>query len=122
MAALTADAVLRKSRIGIGVLRALAPADLAGVAEKAGWLDRPAPARYGVGRIAGRDVPGAGLRVPGDGRLEKESVADIAKAATRNAGSDVVAELALVSRFALGQPDQAVGVDVVSDLGSGVAE
>ena len=77
--------------------RALAPARLAGMAEEAGRLDRPAPAGYGIGGVAGRDVPGTGLRVPGDRRLEEESVAEVAKAAAGNTRADVVAELALVS-------------------------
>ena len=97
VAALAADTVLAESRIAVAIERALAPADLAGVAEEAGWLDRPAPAGCGVGRIPGRDVPGPGLRVPRDRRLEEESVAEVGKAAAGNAGSDVVAELALIS-------------------------
>src|SRR4051794_853488 len=99
----TGNTVLIEGRISIGVYRAFARARLAGVAEKAGWLDGPAPSRCRVGRVARRDVPGTGLRVPCDRRLEKESVADVAKAATGNAGSNVVAKLALISLFTLGQ-------------------
>ena len=97
MAALTPHTVLPKGGIAVPVLRALAPANLARMAKEAGWLDRPAPAGCRVGRITWRDVPRTRLRVPGDRRFEEESVARIGEAAAGNAGSDVVAELALVS-------------------------
>src|SRR5436305_349377 len=122
VATLAADAVLRKSRIAVCILRPLASANLAGVAKQAGWLDRPAPVGRGIGRIPGRDVPGTRLRIPGNGRLEQESIAKVAKAATRNAGSEEVAELPLLSRIPLREPDQTAAVDVVTNSGSGVEE
>ena len=122
VAALARNTILSKRRIAVGVDRALSPTRLAGVAEEAGWLDGPAPAGCGIGRVAGRDVPGTGLRVPRDRRLEEESVADEAKAPAGSSRADVVAELALLSLLAPGEPDQAVGIDVITDLGCGVAE
>src|SRR5436305_20657 len=74
------DTVLGEYRVCVPVYRALPPTGLAGVAEEARWLYRPAPTGNRIPRIARRDVPRRRLCIPRHRRLEKESVPEIGKA------------------------------------------
>jgi len=62
------------------------------------------------------------LGVPGDRRFEEEVVEDEAETAACDTGADVVVELSLLSLVALGEAYQALGIDVVADLGRVVAK
>ena len=83
VAALAGHAILFEGRIGVGVLRALAPARLTGMAGQARGFDGAIPARDGVALVSRRHVPLAGLGVPRDRCLEEKSVARVEKAASR---------------------------------------
>src|SRR4051812_47817549 len=66
VAALAGPGIGVGGRIGGGVLRALTPAWLTGMAGETRWLDGTVPARRGVPFISRGHVPFGGLGIPGD--------------------------------------------------------
>jgi hypothetical protein len=74
MASLATDASLPKRRVAKAVLRAGDRLKAAGMTLQASAAYRPREMDEPVLLVAGRDVPLAGQRIVGDGRLKEESI------------------------------------------------
>src|SRR6516165_2613750 len=92
MTTFAGNTILFERRVPVRILRPLTPPRFTGVAAKAGRFDGAIPARNAVAFVAGRHLPLSGLRIPGDGRLEEESVVCVQKTASRGSGADVVVQ------------------------------
>src|SRR5438132_1200360 len=101
MASLATDASLPKGRVAEAVLRAHDRLKAAGMTLQASGAHRPGEMDEPMLLVAGRDVPLAGQRIVGDGRLKEESIKRRQVASAHSAGSHEPSQQSLATHSRL---------------------